>query len=155
MSTRETRQWDYKNQAIQTIGDTFRGILGQENIERGIWVPIPPSKHRSHEEYDDRMLRVLQCMGRDFNIDIREMITVRETRIASHQSDIRPSVEGIKNNLLLDSSAFHDLPSKPIALFDDIITAGTHFKACQQLILEYQPNAKIIGVFVARRVFRE
>lgn len=155
VSTRRTRQWEYKIQEIQNIGNAFRGILGQDIIQQAVWVPVPPSKHRDHPEYDDRMLRVLQHMGREYGIDIREMITTRATIAASHQSDIRPSIEDIKNNLQLDTSAFEAIPPKPIVLFDDMITAGAHFKACQQLILEHEPDANIIGIFIARRVFRE
>jgi len=44
------------------------------------------------------------------------------------------------------------LQPKHIGLFDDVITAGSHFRAAKDLLQDRFPEAKIVGIFVARRV---
>jgi predicted amidophosphoribosyltransferase len=40
---------------------------------------------------------------------------------------------------------------KNVVLFDDVITTGSHFKACKRAI-EHTPRVeRVIGIFVARR----
>jgi predicted amidophosphoribosyltransferase len=39
-----------------------------------------------------------------------------------------------------------------IAVFDDILTTGTHFRAAKRVLSERFPNARIFGFFIARRV---
>ncbi|CAM7050807.1 Adenine phosphoribosyltransferase [Escherichia coli] len=36
-----------------------------------------------------------------------------------------------------------------IVIFDDVLTAGSHFKAMKSLILQHIPEACILGLFVA------
>ncbi|AOV54766.1 hypothetical protein A4C47_17660 [Escherichia coli O157:H7] len=37
-----------------------------------------------------------------------------------------------------------------MVIFDDVLTAGSHFKAMKSLILQHIPEACILGLFVAR-----
>jgi predicted amidophosphoribosyltransferase len=39
-----------------------------------------------------------------------------------------------------------------IALFDDVLTSGKHYKCCQRRLREALPSTPIAGVFLARRV---
>jgi len=41
-----------------------------------------------------------------------------------------------------------------IGILDDVLTAGTHFRAMQTVLSDRFPGVPIIGLFVARRVFQ-
>jgi hypothetical protein len=43
------------------------------------------------------------------------------------------------------------VPPCSIILFDDVLTTGKHFKACERRLREIDPTIAIAGVFVARR----
>lgn len=42
-----------------------------------------------------------------------------------------------------------------IAIVDDVLTAGVHYRAAADMLRERYPNAVIVGLFIARRVFPE
>jgi hypothetical protein len=42
---------------------------------------------------------------------------------------------------------------KAIGIIDDVLTAGSHFRAMKDLLLARFPNVPITGIFIARRVF--
>ncbi len=42
-----------------------------------------------------------------------------------------------------------------IAIFDDVLTAWTHFRAMKTVLSRAFPDAPISGVFITRRVFPE
>lgn len=155
MSRKGTSEWQYKGNAIKRIAKLFSSILSRLNNSNRIWIPIPPSKHRDSEEYDDRILQILEEINKVTTIDIREAITVAASRQAAHLTNNRPTIQDIYDNLILDESQLQDVPPKQIILFDDMITSGTNFKACKQLILEQFPSAKVTGLFIARRVFSD
>ena len=43
-------------------------------------------------------------------------------------------------------------PPRVIGIFDEVLTTGAHFKAVQELLQVQFAQAKIIGLFIARRV---
>lgn len=156
MDKKGTAGWGYKAKCIREAGGIFQEIIGDDLIEDFIWIPIPPSKAKTDPLYDDRVLQIIQVIGTGKNIDIREVFTTIETRTPFHESDHRPNIQELCDNLKLDNSLLAKDEEKPIILFDDMITAGTHFKACKQLLLDYleKKNIQIAGIFVARRVFK-
>ncbi len=115
-------------------------------------MPIPPSKTKGHPEYDDRIMRI--CRAIDPGLDIRELILQRETMVADHESDHRHSVDDLVANYELQEALCEPAPQK-IAIIDDVLTVGTHFKAMQHILRERFSEAKIVGFFVARRVLRD
>ena len=46
-----------------------------------------------------------------------------------------------------------DPPPQAIGIVDDVLTAGTHYRAMHLLLSQRFPDVPIIGLFVARRVF--
>jgi predicted amidophosphoribosyltransferase len=114
-------------------------------------VPMPPSKVKSDPMYDDRLMQMLQVLGTGLQLDIREMITQRESIDAAHSTEVRPRVDELCDNYLIDESLV-DPPPRVIGLIDDILTTGSHFKAAQLLLRSRFPAIKIYGIFVARRV---
>ena len=60
MSKKGTPEWKHKIKAIEQVGKLFasaKHLFTQDNL---IVVPIPPSKIRTHSDYDPRMLQALQ-----------------------------------------------------------------------------------------------
>lgn len=152
-SCRGQNQWKYKLKAIKQAADAFCLAINQQALSVATLVPIPPSKSKTDPLYDDRMTRVIQEIQSDTPLDIRELIIQRTTTESSHNlSDgNRPRPEDIQKLYDIDENLSDPEPSL-IALFDDVITTGAHFKAAKFILSDRFKNAKIVGLFIARRV---
>jgi len=139
----------YKNDAINTVSRLFEESLA---VHEDGWtvVPMPPSKSKQHELYDDRMSK---CLKRYLNGrgDFRELLINTVDRQASHEAEIRPTMAELVADFEIDET-IADGVAPNIALFDDVLTAGTHFKAAKQILQARFPNARVVGIFIARRV---
>jgi len=146
-------EFQYKDRTIHQVAQLLRTALPPFTSPDTILVPIPPSQTRDHPHYDDRHWKMLNIFrrGRD-HCDIRDLLSVRNNMPASHGAQRRPSPEEIFQNLMLDKDLCN--PPKPnIILVDDVITTGSHFKACKRLLKTAFPLANISGLFIARRAF--
>ncbi|MEJ7558646.1 MAG: hypothetical protein WKF66_10085 [Pedobacter sp.] len=151
-----TTEWQYKLQDMYKLGQIFRKILsGIVDFNETTIVPIPPSKTKSDPLYDNRLNRILNvaCHGKD--ADIRDLIMVNESVDATHtleeQGRPRYTIDEIKANCSFDPLYVKNV--KPvIMLFDDVLTAGSHFKAYKEVIEAGFPDRDIFGVFIARRI---
>ena len=152
---RGTSEWRWKEHAIRGAGNLLKAVLTHEsNIEwlkRSTLVPIPPSKIQADPLYDDRMLRVLEELGKGLDLDIRELIRQRESTAAAHERDDRPSPSEIAQNYDIDKELAEPTP-RQIAVFDDLLTTGSHFKAMKMVLEGRFPDVPVAGIFIARRV---
>lgn len=148
---RDRPEWRYKLDAIREIGAAFRSSLGDDFLTTVTLVPMPPSKVRGDPMYDDRMMQMLRLACNGLVSDIRELLLQRESTIPVHEAEVRPTVDDLASNFIIDESCAEPAPSK-IALFDDLLTTGAHFKAAQRVIQSRFPGVPIAGFFVARRV---
>ena len=145
-------EWRYKEQAIVNVGRALRQNFKEDWLTTvPTLVPIPPSKAKTDPMYDDRILRVLQVMGEGLNLDIREIVLQRESTAAAHEQDDRPTPADLIANYYIDENMAAPPPSY-VAVFDDLLTAGSHFKAVKQLLLDRYPDVAVGGFFIARRV---
>ena len=81
-------------------------------------------------------------------LDYWELVVQNASTIASHTATNRPSPEAIMTNYQLNEQLLEGC--RPwIVIFDDVLTAGSHFKAMKSLILQHIPEACILGLFVA------
>jgi hypothetical protein len=144
----------YKNQAIQHCGALFRATLNHDWLKQGTLVPVPPSKALNDPAYDNRMERICRAIAP--GLDIRLLVRQFVSTTAAHElgGAPRPTVEDLVANYRIDE-AITQPPPKAIAIFDDVLTAGTHFKAMQTVLAERFPQVPIFGIFIARRVFPE
>jgi hypothetical protein len=151
MDRRGKPEWGYKQNAIREIARELGPCLpAVVDFARATVIPVPPSKIRAHPAYDDRVLQILQNACPQGS-DIRELLACREDREAAHESDHnRPSVAEIQANYYLNPSVDAVVREKVI-IFDDMITAGSHYKACRNFIESRFPGRTITGVFAARR----
>ena len=144
-------EWRYKEQAIEKIAEAFLKSLRAEWLQGVTLVPIPPSEARGSPRYDDRMLRVLRRLGGKLgaSLDIRELILQGESTVADHKAVQRQSFEDLIDNYRFSEQTALPAPVR-IALFDDLLTTGRHFKAAKHLLQMQYPDTEILGIFVAR-----
>ncbi len=85
------------------------------------------------------------------DLDVRELIVQTQSMAPLHSSESRMRPEEIAQFYILDESLKSPEP-QIIALFDDVLVAGTHFKAAQMVLRQAYPQVYIVGIFIARRV---
>ena len=97
------------------------------------------------------MLRVLGKLSGKLggSLDIRELILQRESTDADHRAAQRQSIEDLIDNCYFNEQAAFPEPAS-IALFDDLLTTGRHFKAAGHLLRMRYPDTEVLGIFVAR-----
>jgi hypothetical protein len=97
------------------------------------------------------MVRICRGMGQ--GIDVRELVFQQQSTRASHAS----GANRITVQELLDLYRFDETLAEPpptsIAIVDDMLTAGTHYRAMHSVLAGRYPDVPIIGLFIARRVF--
>jgi hypothetical protein len=148
---RGTPEWPHKERAVKNVADELRAALTSAWARRATFVPIPPSCARSHPEYDDRMTQVLLLAGKPDRLDVRELLVCKTTLPASHKSDRRARpAEILANYEVVESSCVP--PPVAIALVDDVLTAGAHFRAAKDLLTKRFAGIRIVGLFYARTI---
>ena len=83
--------------------------------------------------------------------DIRELIIQTNSTVSAHGSLQRLKPDEIKANYRIEETLSDPRPDI-IALVDDVLSTGAHFKAAQSVLLSRFPGIKVIGLFIARRV---
>ncbi|WP_018935680.1 MULTISPECIES: hypothetical protein [unclassified Thioalkalivibrio] len=150
---RGTAEWKYKRRAIQKAGRMLRESMPKKWLQDGTFVPVPPSKNPSDPDYDDRMWWVLESVG---DIDRRKLVVQDRSFAPAHLRGPaqRPTVDELVSAYRIDHDQA-DPPPTRIAVVDDVLTAGTHFKAMQHVLQEHFPQARIVGLFISRRIWPE
>jgi predicted amidophosphoribosyltransferase len=146
---RGTSQWQYKDQAIRQAARIFRAAI--KASAEVTFVPIPPSKIKGDPLYDDRMVRLLQAACENRHTDIRELLIQQQSTEPAHRSTQRLSPDELASLYSIDESLTAPAPAT-IVIVDDVLTTGSHFKAAKNLLASRFPDARIIGLFIARRV---
>lgn len=145
------RQYHWKIQDMRRCTRMIEGALAADWLATGTLVPIPPSKTIDHPEYDDRMTVICRGIRREGQgVDVREMIRQQHSTDAAHLSPgNRPSLQTLISNYEVDEALCHPEPTS-ILLVDDVLTAGSHFKAAQRKLQQRFPDVPIYGAFIAR-----
>jgi hypothetical protein len=144
-------EWAYKARAIHTAAAALRASLNDTARNTLTFVPIPPSKAKTDPLYDDRLIQMLHCIWVGQNTAIRELVIQPQTMEAAHDNDVRPSPDELISRYTLDDRLLNPQPQL-LAIVDDVLTTGAHFVAVRTVLRRAYPTAKIIGLFIARRV---
>jgi len=144
-------EWRHKESAIVTCGRMLREGLNEDWLATATLVPIPSSKRRDDAEYDDRLPRMLQELGRERQLDIRELVVMTRNVQQSHLAGERVSIPELIESMGIDEGHADPEPQS-IGIFDDVLTTGRHFKAVQAVLRQRFPDIPVVGVFVVRRV---
>lgn len=116
---------------------------------------IPSSTSQNDTNYDDRFERVCNHLKNKFQdkIHFKQPIKVKNSRERSSKSEEFRGDSYVKS--IKESFSWEGLHTTPdvIVIFDDVITAGSQFRACKELILEKtQNNSLIIGLFWSKAI---
>ncbi len=144
----------YKNQAIGRCAAWFAQSLNPDWLAAATLVPAPPSKVSGHPEYDDRIERI--CRQIRPGLDVRTIVRQSISTVAAHEvgAGPRPTVEDLLAIYEIDETKAAPVP-RQIGIIDDVLTAGTHYRALECKLKERFPGVPIVGLFIARRVFPE
>lgn len=67
-------------------------------------VPMPPSKVKTDQMYDDRLIQMLQVLRTGIEVDVRELIVQRESTDPAHTTELRPRIYELLQNYTVDES---------------------------------------------------
>jgi hypothetical protein len=113
-------------------------------------IPMFVSSPRGSDTYNDRLVRLAEYVAeRNPKLIVRDVFDVDEKIEASklggarYPEDLKPHVKfaGFGN----------DIPSLAFIL-DDVLTSGSHFRVCSDMIADAYPGVGVIGLFLARHI---
>ena len=146
------RDWVHKERAIENAGTAFAAALPDWLIEQATLIAMPPSKSKDDPRYDDRMERILLRLRAIKACDIRELLLQDGSReIPAHEGE-RPGPEALAQGYRVDAQTAEPTP-RLIGLFDDALVTGSSFKAAKTVLQASFPNIRVVGIYVARRIF--
>lgn len=142
----------YKEPAIRQAAASLRQALNRDALGKVTLVPVPGSKAADHPDFDPRMERV--CRSIAPGIDVRNLVVQTASTTAAHEAGDggRVTVEELLEVYRVDEARCDPTPST-LWIIDDVLTAGTHFRAMHIVLSRRFPGVPIYGVFLARRVF--
>lgn len=142
----------YKDQAIGQAAAALRQVLNADGLRSVTLVPVPGSKAADHPDFDPRIERVCRLIAP--GIDVRGLVIQTASTAAAHEAGDgdRVTVEELLAVYAIDEARCDPVPTT-IWIIDDVLTAGTHFRAMQIVLAQRFPGVPIYGVFIARRVF--
>lgn len=149
MEKKDTPQWKWKINAIKDAALAMQGALGA-TVAGVTFVPVPPSKAKSDPLHDDRMMQMLRAINQS-NIDIRELVIQSVTTEAAHALEVRLKPHELQALYQIQDNLCAPAPSV-IAVCDDVLSAGCHYRAMSAVLKQRFPDTKIVGLFLARRV---
>lgn len=151
-SQSEARGYVHKGRVIAECAAALGQSLNAGWLKFATLVPIPCSKTLEHEDYDDRIERLCRAISPD--LDVRNLIVQSQSTTASHEAAAgeRITLEALQALYQIDETLAVP-PPKTIGIVDDVLTAGTHFRAAHDLLAARFPRAPIVGIFIARRIF--
>jgi hypothetical protein len=88
-------------------------------------------------------------------VDVRALVVQEGSTAATHEVGLggdRVTVEELLKLYRINEGLVAP-PPKAIGVLDDVLTAGTHFRAMKTVLARRFPSVSITGLFIARRVF--
>lgn len=150
--TASRAQLGYKAVAVTDCGATIREALNPKWLDIATVVPVPGSKALDHPDFDNRMEQVARLIRP--GVDVRNLVIQGRSTNAAHEVGVgdRVTVQELLELYAINEAIVAPLP-RAIGILDDVLTAGTHFRAMKIKLTERFPGVPITGLFVARRVF--
>lgn len=147
------QEYYYKIDAIARCAKMLAAALSPDFKKIATFVPVPCSKAKDDPEYDNRIETICRCISP--TADVRNLVIQTESRTASHTSS--DGQRQSKDDLISIYQLTKELCTTPnvpsiIAIVDDVLTTGRHFRAMEAVLRTQFPNTRIVGIFIARRV---
>lgn len=141
----------YKQQALDHAANALRTLIQRAWVEgHGTLVPMPSSKILGHPDYDDRIQKIPQLAFGTFAADIRPILEQTVSIAADHESTERLSYAELRAITRINEAHAAPAPRANIAIVDDVLNSGKHFKVAQELLSQRFPGVPVVGVFIAR-----
>ena len=140
-----------KDKAIAGAADALRRALQASPLDRAVFVPVPPSKAKDDDGYDDRLVRMLRAVRPERPLDVRELIVQTHSVEPTHRRSARLRASDIEAMYGIDE-ALEAPGTGLVVVVDDLITSGAHFRAAQRTLSRRFPHIDVVGLFLARRV---
>lgn len=151
VSRHDTVQRGHKLNTISLLGRLIRENLHKDDLKKLTFVPAPPSTSVDDPNHDPRMLQVARAIGDD--VDVRPILETIDTRERASQSAATRSVRKLKENIRINEEEAARLPApKKIIILDDMVTTGSTYIACKELLMKHFENIRVYGLFIVRRV---
>ena len=155
-SYRGSAAWSHRDNAVRMFATEVSSFLDQikrDLINEVVITTAPCSKKPDHPEYNGRMDDLKSVLRRTNSEFIYiDLIAIKQSMEAQHLSSSYRSISEKINNFIPSSLSSN---IKYVILIDDVITTGTTFKACKDVIFEKNPSlTNVIGVFWARAIRR-
>lgn len=149
---RGTASWRYKTLAVNEVARAFSTNIGNAFGSITL-VPVPPSKVKTDPEYDDRMMDMLRALRApaSINPNVRELVVQTKPMPAAHDSANRPTPSEWEEVYAIDEALARDIPTW-IGIIDDLLVTGCRFRAMSNILKRRFPQARITGLFIARRI---
>ena len=146
-------EYRHKINDMNRVAICLRACIHDANLEQDITlVPIPPSKTITHPDYDDRMHHICnEIVSGIANPDVKLLVQPKADMNPTHKDNRKPTPDELAENYELVYEQGYT-PRNNIFLIDDMLTTGTHFKACKSLISQRFPSSNIYGIFITRRI---
>ena len=142
-----------KEKAIAAVAAALRRALDGSLLDGAVFVPVPPSKVRDDDGYDDRLVRMLRAVRPERPLDVRELIVQTRSVEPSHVRVARLRAWEIEELYRIDGAPEAPAAGAVVAVVDDLLTSGAHFRAAQRVLARRFPEIDVVGLFVARRVW--
>ena len=143
--------WREKEAAIATAAAALRQAMHPSVLDQVVFVPMPPSRAKGDARYDDRLVRILRAVRPGRPLDVRELLVQTGSMEPSHQRPARLRVREIEAMYRIDE-ALEAPGGDVVAVVDDLVTSGAHFRAAKGVLMRRFPDIEVVGVFLARRV---
>jgi hypothetical protein len=142
----------WKGQAIAQAAASLRQALNPAALDSVTMVPVPGSKAVGHVDHDARMEKICRLIRP--KLDVRALVVQSASTTPAHEAGEgeRISVEELLDLYTIDETLTVPVPTA-LWIMDDVLTAGTHFRAMQIVLSGRFPGVPIFGIFIARRVF--
>ena len=149
--SRTRRNPPQKDKAIAGAAAALRRALEASPLDRAVFVPVPPSKAKDDDGYDDRLVRMLRAVRPERPLDVRELIVQTRSVEPTHRRSTRLRASDIEAMYGIDE-ALEAPGTGLVVVVDDLITSGAHFRAAQRTLSRHFPDIDVAGLFLARRV---
>ena len=141
-------EWKYKIRAIDQFAQELSSLLDDKTSF--VFAAIPSSRCKTDSDYDPRLEEKLKKLKKiKKNIIIEEPILIKETLVSSHTGGTRDP-DLLYNNMIWNG---FKVDTHHVFLIDDVLTTGSHFRACKKMILEHYTDMEVLGIFWARTIW--
>lgn len=151
LTRRGKGDWHYKIEAIRAFAENLASLMVrvQKSPLSISLIAMPTSKNRHSVDYDDRIVQVVKQTSDQTDIPWLDCFeTIVDTQPV-HLGGTR-SATAIRDNLALNDSAEQLANCDACVLVDDVLTSGSHFIACKELLKSAYPHLQVVGAFWAK-----